>query len=182
VRRDRGVLTDQEMRDRMRDGWRMGQPFTVCGNGSTLEATAAAREWLPGLVERYGIRSVTDAGAGDLAWIHLVRWAIVYRPFDLFPRTPDVKSIDITTEVLPRSDAILCRHVLNHVAERVPQTLDLFRQSGSRYLIATQYDAGESLTKQFQRLDLRAWLGAPLESTRDTSDEHQTLALWRIND
>lgn len=182
MRKDRGLLTDAEMRDRMRNGWRAGLPETVCGNGSTLESTENVRAWLPLVVERYGIVTVIDAGAGDMAWIRRVQWGVIYQPYDLIPRHHEVQQIDITTQVLPQADAILCRHVLNHLAERIEQTVQNLLNSGSRYLIATQYDAGETLTKQFQRLDLRPWLGDPLESIRDTADEFQTLAIWRIND
>lgn len=176
------TLSDEEMRARMVNGWRMGLPFTVCGNGSTLEATANVRKWLPMIVERYQIKSVVDAGAGDMAWLPHMQWRVAYQPFDLIPRSPEVAQLDITTELLPRADAILCRHVLNHLAERIEQALQNLLNSGSTYLIATQYDRGPSYTKQFQRLDLREWLGEPLDSTPDTSDEFQRLAIWRIND
>jgi len=158
----------------------MGRPFTDCGNGSTLEATENVRKWLPRMAEKYGIRSVVDAGAGDLAWIELVEWDVHYIPVDLIPRRPEVARWDITTELLPLADAILCRHVLNHLAERLPQTVALFKRSEAKYLIATQYDAGENRTKQFQRCDLRPWFGEPLESIQDTSDELQRLAIWEI--
>lgn len=182
MREDRGLLTDEQMHERMAKGWRMGLPFTACGNGSTLEATAKVRRWLPEVVERYGIESVVDAGAGDMAWLPHMRWRVAYQPFDLIPRSPEVAQLDITTELLPRADAILCRHVLNHLAERIDQTIANLVASGSTYLIATQYDRGPSYTKQFQRLDLREWLGDPLESTSDGLDEFQLLAIWRIND
>ena len=136
------TLTDEQMLERMANGWRMGKPFTVCGNGSTLEATENARLWLPRIVEKYGIESVVDAGAGDMAWIGLVQWRVRYTPIDLIPRRPEVAKWDITTELLPLADAILCRHVLNHLAERLPQTVALFMRYGAKYLIATQYDAG----------------------------------------
>lgn len=175
-------LSDEQMYERMANGWRMGRPFTACGNGSTLEATAKIREWLPRIVEKYGIRSVVDAGAGDMAWLPYMKWDVAYQPFDLIPRSPEVAQIDITTELLPRADAILCRHVLNHLAERIEQTLQNLLNSGSTYLIATQYDRGRTLTKQFQRLDLRPWLGDPLDAINDALDDEQTLAIWKIND
>lgn len=168
------------MHERMRAGWQMGRPFTVCGNGSTLASTSNVRSWLPRVVEKYGIRSVNDAGAGDMAWIRRVVWAVDYMPFDLVPRHPDVVKWDITTQVLPRADAILCRHVLNHLQERIAQTVDLLKASRCDYLIATQYDRGENRTLQFQRLDLRPYFGEPLESIADGGDEFCTLALWRL--
>jgi hypothetical protein len=175
------MLSDQEMRERMANGWRMGKPFTICGNGSTLEATANIRRWLPDLVKRYGIESVVDAGAGDMAWLPYMKWDVAYQPFDLIPRHPDVAQIDITTELLPRADAILCRMVLNHLQERLDQTVDLLKAGGSRYLIATQFDAGTNRTRQFQRLDLRPYFGEPLESVQDGREEGCLLSLFELS-
>lgn len=181
------MLSDAEMLDRMRNGWRAGAPETVCGNGSTRAATLNIRGWLPDVVKRYGIRSVCDAGAGDLHWIASVNWSVDYQAFDLVVRRPDVLPLDITRDALPPCDAILCRMVLNHLGDdpaRIVRTLELFRQS-ARYLIATQF-AGEDLPKrctQFQRLDLRHApynLGPPLESTPDAEELCCTLALWKI--
>jgi hypothetical protein len=175
------MLSDSEMYDRMKNGWRMGKPFTVCGNGSTLEATANIRRWLPDICERYGIRSIVDAGAGDMVWIERIKWDVAYQPFDLIPRRDDVSKIDITTEVLPRADAILCRMVLNHLQERLEQTVDLLRLSGSTYLIATQFDSGVNRERQFQRLDLRPYFGDPIESVQDGMEEGCALSLFRLS-
>lgn len=178
------MLSDEEMYERMANGWRMGRPFTECGNGSTLEATRTVRDWLPRLIERLGIKTLNDAGAGDLAWISLVKWRsrIHYRPFDLIPRLPQVGQIDITRHAMPPADAILCRMVLNHLDRpRVEMALAQFKRS-ARYLIATQYQ-GDRLPQrsiQFQRLDLRDWLGEPLESVPDGLDEYCSLAVWRL--
>jgi hypothetical protein len=175
-------LTDAEMHERMANGWRGGMPFTVCGTGSLPSATVHARKVLPEWCAKYGLRTVVDAGAGDMQWMRGMKWAVDYQPFDLYPRTPAVTEIDITTQVLPSCDLILCRMVLNHIQPRVPQTLELFRKAG-KYLAATQYD-GKNLpqrSKQFFRLDLTQWLGPPLESVPDGGDEFSRLALWRLD-
>lgn len=178
------MLTDEQMHERMVNGWRMGRPFTECGNGSTLEATAKIREWLPDVMARYEIGTLNDAGAGDLAWWPHVKWrtTFVYRPFDLIPRLPEVERIDITTQPMPHADAILCRMVLNHLdTPRVTMALDLFKQA-AEYLIATQYD-GDNLpqrSSEFHRLDLRDWLGEPLERCPDGLDHCCSLAIWKL--
>lgn len=178
------MLSDEAMHERMVNGWRMGKPFTDCGNGSTLENTAKIRKWLPDIFAKYGFATINDAGAGDLAWWPYVNWRtqFVCRSFDLIPRRPEVEQIDITAQQMPRADAILCRMVLNHLdAERVSMALALFTVS-SDYLIATQFN-GETLPQrspQFMRLDLREWLGEPLESVQDGAEHCCSLALWKL--
>ena len=176
------MLSDEAMRERMANGWRAGRPFTVCGNGSLPEATANIRQWLPKVCARRGVKTVCDAGAGDLKWRTGMAWDVNYLPFDLFPRHPSVAAIDITQDVLPKCDAILCRMVLNHLDdERVTLALGRFRLAG-RYLFATQFN-GEDLPQrspQFMRLDLRKWLGDPLEWVHDGREDACALALWEL--
>jgi hypothetical protein len=178
------MLSDEAMHERMVNGWRMGRPFTVCGNGSTLDNTANIREWLPKVVNQHGITTLNDAGAGDMAWWPYIQWStpLIYRPYDLIPRREIVQQIDITTQAMEPADAILCRMVLNHLDhERVAMALDQFRLSAT-YLIATQFD-GESLDQrspQFMRLDLRNWLGFPIDKMQDGVESNCYLALWRL--
>ena len=176
------MLTDEQMHERMVRGWRMGRPFTDCGNGSLPDATANVRLWLPKVCARRGITTVCDAGAGDLQWMQGMTWDVDYRPYDLIPRHAAVRQADITRDALPTCDAILCRMVLNHLdAPRVGMALEPFKRS-AKYLIATQFN-GEDLPQrspQFTRLDLRKWLGPPLEWVHDGREDACTLALWAI--
>lgn len=175
------MLSDDAMRARMKNGWYAGKPFTVCGNGSLPGATANIRAWLPKVCARRGITTVCDAGAGDLQWMQDMTWDVDYRPFDLIPRRPEVQQADITRDALPTCDAILCRMVLNHLdASRVGMALDLFKRS-THYLFATQFDGPQpQRSPQFKRLDLRQWLGDPLEWVHDGREDDCTLALWMI--
>lgn len=179
------MLSDSEMHERMATGWNAGKPYTVCGNGSLEHNTQNIRRWLPWIVQRYEIKTVCDAGAGDLFWMHGMRWSVNYFPFDLIPRHESIGKLDITTESLPHCDLILCRMVLNHLdEERILMALARFRSSG-KYLAATQFNS-EDLPKrspQFTRLDLRKppySLGEPLVSTHDGHEEVCSLALWKL--
>ena len=183
---DDSSLTDEQMYARMKNGWRGGlEDGTVCGGGSTMEATAAARVWLADWSRHACIDSVCDAGAGDLHWQGAIKWAVKYTPFDLIPRRPEVMRLDICKETLPKADAILCRHVLNHLDSiRVAMAVERFRESGARYLIATQFDytvPGD--TREFCRLDLRPLLGAYIEAIEDGGppDSNCKLAVWELN-
>lgn len=175
------MLSDQDMHERMVNGWRMGRPFTDCGNGSLPQATANIRRVLPEWVRNFGWRTVNDAGAGDMKWLEGMTWDVVYRPFDLIVRNPNVLQIDITTETMPPADVILCRMVLNHLDdERVGMALDQFAGSAP-YLLATHFvGGGVQRTTQFMRLDLTRWLGEPIQMTPDGTEENCRLALWRF--
>lgn len=174
------MLTDEQMLDRMRNGWRGGLPETSCGVGSTMSNTANVRTWLPDVCSRYRIRSVNDAGGGDMHWVKTVDWDVTYRAFDLVARVQGVAPFDITRFTLPYADAILCRHTLNHIFERVQQTLALFRKSGARYLLATQFDHQQIDHREFSRLDLREYLGDPFESVEDGGADGCRLAIWAL--
>jgi len=175
------MLSDKEMYARMK-GWQGGKgDGTICGRGSTRHCTANIRAWLPDVVERYSIGSVVDAGAGDLHWVKSVKWDVDYMPFDLIPRKPEVKKADITTELLPECDAILCRMVLNHLDHaRVQMALDNFEDVAD-YLLATHF-AGPQVNKnrEFTRMDLTQWLGEPLEMCQDGHEPRCYLALWQL--
>ena len=174
------MLSDKEMRERMVNGWRGGlHEGTPCGLSSTWGNSRNVRAWLPDIASRYGIESINDAGAGDLHWIKHVDWDVKYRPFDLFPRAEGVTELDITTEVMPEADAILCRMVLNHLDhDRISMALDNFWNS-ARFLIATHFDTNApNRNREFTRLDLTEWLGEPVEQVDDGHEEGCYLALW----
>jgi len=180
------MLSDDEMYERMAKGWRAGlSDGTICGNGSTLKHTANIREWLPKIIREYGISKLCDAGAGDQHWVKRIDLGCEYLGFDLIPRNESIQRIDITTQDLPKCDAILCRMVLNHLdEERIKMALERFNSSAP-YLIATQFN-GENLPKrspQFTRLDLREMpylLGEPLAAVQDGQEEWCHLALWEL--
>jgi hypothetical protein len=177
------MLSDKEMYARMREGWKAGRPHTVCGNGTLPKNSERSRAWLPVVLDKYRVLSLADAGAGDLVYAQGVQWptGLIYRPYDLIPRHPDVTEIDITTEDLEPADAILCRMVLNHLdRERIGMALERFRRAAN-YLIATQFDGDQpKRSAQYTRLDLRPYLGDPLESVQDGAEAACRLAIWRL--
>jgi len=163
----------------MRQGWGGGlYDGTPCGGGSTRASAGSVAGALPLLIGRYGIKSVCDAGAGDLHWISAIPLP-GYRAFDLVPRHARVEQFDITTQFLPACDLILCRHVLIHFdPARIEMALDLFQQSG-KYLLANQYDDAPPFdaSQQYNPTDLRPLLGEPIERLPDTGSD---LALWTL--
>ena len=128
--------------DKYRRGWRSGLPETECGAGSTLERTKTQREWLSDVVKRHGIKSVVDVGAGDLNWIGHVGWDVEYHAFDLVPRHPSVKHLDIIHDVPPQADLLMCLWVLNHLPEAHQKAAAAnIAASGCRYIVYTYWPA-----------------------------------------
>lgn len=179
------MLSDKDMHDRMVKGWRGGKPDgTICGAGSTIRNSTNVIDWLPDVCSRFGIQSVCDAGAGDLHWIRRVKWDVDYKPYDLFPRHESITKLDITTEYMAESDAVLCRFVLNHLMdgddyERIEMALERFRRT-SRFLIATNFSGNPGSNRGFVRLDLRDFLGDPLDYVVDGHEPNCVLAIWEI--
>jgi len=119
-------------------GWKGGLPETRCGSGSKISNTVEQRDWLPDIVERYGIKSIADIGAGDLNWMKLVDWDVEYNAYDLVPRHKDVVEFDILKDDIPKAECILLLWVLNHFPfDHCEAALDKVIGSGAKYLIMT---------------------------------------------
>jgi len=120
-------------------GWRSTE--TPCGAGSELRNTTNVRSSLLEIVKKYKVKTVVDAGAGDLNWMKHMEWDVQYQGYDLYPRHESVIQFDLTKETLPKSDLILCRHVLNHLSPDYAQKcIDNFSKSESKYLAVTNCD------------------------------------------
>lgn len=167
-------------------GWVGGlSDGTPCGRGSMIANTREVRDLLPVLADDYGVRTVSDAGAGDLHWIRHVHWDVEYQGYDLVPRHPDVRELDITKDLLPISDLILCRFVLGHLPPVFAlAAVNLFRKSASTYLLASNpesVDYSKDLYGTFNKWDIRKEpfsLGDPLETFPDTGEHN--LCLWKL--
>ena len=127
---------------------------TRSGPGSTLAATAAMRKSLHKLLQRLKVRSLLDAGCGDLNWFETVLDTVdLYLGIDVAPEVIDYalrlhqgrrgvffNVADVVSDLLPKVDAVLCRHVLTHLPNaQVHAALENIRRSGARYLIATSH-------------------------------------------
>lgn len=129
------------MRDveKFKRGWGGGLPETKCGSGSMLRNTVQQREWIPQIIEKYGIQSIADIGAGDLNWISTMDMGgIEYAAYDLVPRVDGVSQFDLVKEVAPKADLLMCLWVLNHLPfDDCRQAIANLKSSGSKYLMMT---------------------------------------------
>lgn len=184
------------------NGW--GAKETRSGDGSTLARTETIRAELPKLFDKLGIRILADAGCGDLNWIRDISKGLrFYIGIDVVPELIDdlrkrfaerlnhsFSLADVTIDVLPEADAILCRDVLTHLPHRMAiEALIRFKQSGARYLIATTHQRGTNEPLKiggWQPTDLTA---APfsLPAPEISISEHlagatKALGVWRLPD
>lgn len=113
-------------------------PETKCGAGSTMAQTAIQREWIPRMVEKHGIKSIADLGAGDLNWASRTAFGCEYTPYDLVPRAHGVKKLDILTDKLPEADCLMVLWVINHMTpEQAKIACARIMQSKARFLMVT---------------------------------------------
>lgn len=141
----------------MGNSWRNGE--TRSGPGSTLNRTVELRVKLLQLFKSHGIRILADAGCGDLNWMKEITGQLqFYFGYDIVTEMiAELHTVyadrnncffvcsDIVMSNLPSCDAILCRDCLTHLPlDAGLMTIDRFRRSGSRYLIATTHLVGHN--------------------------------------
>ncbi|HLD90882.1 MAG TPA: class I SAM-dependent methyltransferase [Patescibacteria group bacterium] len=122
-----------------------------CGIGSAVSVTTKIREFIGDQLKNYNIRSISDAGCGDFAWMNLVDLGTAtYVGYDINKEMLDVNKtkypkvsfieFDLVNQPLPRTDLIICRDCLFHLPDAsVIKALKLFKASGSPYLMTTSY-------------------------------------------
>ncbi|MEU9776268.1 class I SAM-dependent methyltransferase [Streptomyces sp. NPDC047968] len=147
-----------------------GSPESVSGPGSELRQTEAVRGALASVLARYPIRTITDAGCGDVNWIRHVDGfdrLNAYVGLDVVPDLVELnqkrygsermsfQQADLSRDEIPAADLVLTRDCMVHLTHHeVLAFLAQIAASGSTYLLATTY--------------------ASLAETRDTTDGH-----WR---
>ncbi|MEU7697398.1 class I SAM-dependent methyltransferase [Streptomyces sp. NPDC039028] len=147
-----------------------GSPESASGPGSELRQTEAVRGALASVLARYPIRTVTDAGCGDVNWIRHVDGfdrVDAYVGLDVVPDLVQLnqkrygsermsfQQADLSRDGIPAADLVLTRDCMVHLTHHeVLAFLARIATSGSTYLLATTY--------------------ADLAENRDTTDGH-----WR---
>jgi len=187
-----------------------GADSSVSGVGSELEATAAIRERLPGLLNELGVRSLLDAPCGDHRWMASLDLDLDrYVGMDIVPSIVEALQrryqrdarrsfllADLTRDALPRCDLILSRDCLVHFSfATLGRALSNLKASGATWLLTTTFpelERNEDIEDadwrplNFERAPLR-W-PAPAEIINERCTEaggayaDKSLALWRLSD
>ena len=180
------------MKNIFQEGWTASG--TVCGWGSEIEHTKNIRDELPEVIKSYNIKTINDAGCGDLSWISTINLSEVdYLGYDLVPRELwdkqlKCQKLDITEETMRQADLILCRDVFIHLPnDLIIKSIEKFRQS-SKYLFSTTFmeaSNGGRISEPsitYSKLDLTEppfSLGDPLLCIGEDY-ENKFSCLWRI--
>ena len=174
--------------------WRSKE--TRSGGGSEILRTRSVRAQLVGMLNKYKIKSVLDAGCGDWNWMSKIEFGeIRVSGCDI------VKSVvsencekygerffvaDLTKTPLPKAELILCRLVLNHLTfENIHKALENFKRSGAKYVLLTHYlDEKKNIDKSdgdWRPLNYRLPPFEYPEPLETIQEESGCLALWRLS-
>lgn len=101
------------------------------GWGSELKYCKSYIEFLEKFVQRYGVKTIIDAGCGDWEFSRYVNWQgatyvgydvvshIINKNIALFAKdTISFVHANFLTEDLPPADLLLCKHVLQHLPNK----------------------------------------------------------------
>jgi len=201
-------LNLQQRFQRIHDTNLWGAEASVSGLGSEIDATATLRAELPPLLKRLNITSLLDAPCGDATWIARADLGVRITGIDIVPclierlraraqrgeLSGEYHLADVTRDLLPRCDAILCRDCLVHFSfANIARAVDNFRRSGATFLITTTFpewrqnqdcEDGDWRALNFERAPFD-W-GRPVELLNENCTEagggwrDKSLGVWRL--
>ena len=130
-------------------GWPGQASDTACGWGSSEQHTRIVRTKVAEILHAYHVRTLNDAGCGDLAWMSMMDLeAIDYVGYDIYERASwaDLRQrgyrldiLDIAANESRPADLVICRDVFIHLPnDMILPTLERFRRSAS-LLLTTSY-------------------------------------------
>ena len=181
---------------------------SVSGIGSDTANTSFLVDELNILLKRYKIRSMLDIPCGDFNWMKRVKFDGYYIGADIVEpliernneflagASREFTVLDITKDKLPKVDLIFSRDCLVHLSnQKVKDALANIKESGSKYLLTTNYFWQERPfnhdieTGDWRRLNLHQDpfnLPFPrdilIEGYIWDDDRDKSLALWEIDD
>lgn len=130
-----------------------GSEASRSGSGSADDQTAHIREQLPGLLKEINAASLLDIPCGDFAWMRYVDLdGIHYIGGDIVPGLiernqtqfggahREFRHLDLTADLLPRADMVLCRDCLVHLSSsHIWKAVANLKRSGCTWLLTTTF-------------------------------------------
>jgi hypothetical protein len=128
-------------------------PESRSGVGSTLDSTAAVRAELPLALQQLDARVLLDVPCGDFSWMGQVDLTgIEYIGGDIVPaiveqnqrlyarKSRTFKQLDLTRDLLPDADVLLCRDCLVHLSyANIRAALANIARSSIRFVLMTSF-------------------------------------------
>lgn len=184
--------------------WSLRDPSVpLSGPGSSVEYTEKLRNNFPNILETFNVKTLLDAGCGDLTWMSLLLndLSIKYIGVDVvesliekhktnFPAI-EFHVKDITVDPLPSADMMLCRDCLFHMSNKdLYETLHNFVNSNISFLFTTTHVTdvfnSDIATGEFRYLNLMTApfnFPQPLYTMDDTYAHHpqRNMSVWSRN-
>jgi hypothetical protein len=184
-------------------------PESRSGVGSTLDSTRALRAELPMALRRLGARVLLDVPCGDFTWMEQVDLSgIEYIGGDIVPlivaanqrlhsgESRRFMQLDLTRDVLPDADVLLCRDCLVHLSyANIRVVLANIARSNIRFVLMTSFpgrrDNYDVADGDWRALDLQAppfSFPEPRLSIVENCEEEggsyadKSLLAWRVDD
>jgi hypothetical protein len=176
---------------------------TVSGRGSTLARTKIIMSQLPVLLQELRVQTLLDAACGDFNWMRYTDLgAVGYIGVDVVPdlicrnrRLYETQHrafavLDITKDLLPPADAILCRDCLIHLSfTRIHAAILNFKRTGATHLLCTTHDS----LKENSDCPDGGWRSVnlqlppfsfppPLKLIVEDQELRKCLGVWRLGD
>jgi len=176
-------------------------PESVSGRGSTLARTEVIRRTLPSWLESVGAKTLLDAACGDFNWMqHVDLSGVEYIGTDVVPdliaRNRQMHGssgrsfivLDVTSDEIPRVDAILCRDCFIHLSfKQINAAVANFKRSNSTFLLATTHatvrENTDTWTGGWRSLNLHLPpfnFPEPLQLITEDPELGKCLGLWNV--
>ena len=121
------------------------------GQGSDLNQTETIRKELPNLFRELKVSTILDIPCGDFFWMKEINFDFLsYTGADIVEelvisntkkyskKNRNFIKLDITKNLLPKVDLILCRDLLFHLSfDDIMRAIQNIKKSGSSYLLCT---------------------------------------------
>lgn len=183
-----------------------GSPESRSGPGSGVNRTGGLRGILRDVLSSYYIKTMLDLPCGDFNWMKEMDLSdLTYLGGDIVPDLIDRNNgsygrdnvkfsvIDAVEGPIPRADLIFCRDMMVHLPfEMIGRVLKNFRESGSRYLLATTFTGLSSeidiKVGSWRPIDMcgkRIGMPEPLLYIPDHlvgADYRKMMGLWELSD
>lgn len=175
--------------------------YPECGIGSTKGNTESLRKFIYEVINDFDIKTVNDAGCGDLYWFTLEDYPVSYTGYDEVIRDSAVSRLrenwilveaDIMETCLCESDLVICKDVLRHhdrsgidaIIENINTAKYLLADYDDKTVIGDSWHKtvsdGENYSLRGNKVDLREWLGDPIRSVASDEIETKRYGLWRL--